>query len=281
MVEMIHRREEDWAEPPFTSLTPLADFVNDFCEIVREAMPDPPRKISAQVSYDHGSTGWLSPQELKEAASDLEPLAEIKRFHAISGFVHEDGPKESPDDSGFQASIYISPWSSTTLAVEGRKLTAVEGVFGAAKAAIDRSEKERRRAEREADLKEEERQRQAENVARLSPSPFRRRLAVYKLVYTPSMAKMVPVRELRRNLSSLLDDVSDRRDHVLVTRNGSPAAALIPIDEYEALEETAEILSDPDALSALEVGLGEIERGETITFADLRSELAESRPTAS
>ena len=65
------------------------------------------------------------------------------------------------------------------------------------------------------------------------------------------MAKTVPVCERRSNLSSLLDDVSDRRDHVLVTRNGKPAAALVPIDEYEALEETAKILSDPDAVLAL------------------------------
>lgn len=105
--------------------------------------------------------------------------------------------------------------------------------------------------------------------------------SVYILMYTSDMAKMVPVRELRSNLSSLLDDVSDRRDHVLVTRNGAPAAALVPIDEYEALEETAEILSDPDALSALEAGLAEIERGETVTFSELRGELAERRPTAS
>jgi len=95
------------------------------------------------------------------------------------------------------------------------------------------------------------------------------------------MARTVPVRELRSNLSSLLDEVSDRRDHVLVTRNGSPAAALIPIDEYEALEESMEILSDPDALSALEVGLAEIERGETITLDELRSELDQRRPAAS
>lgn len=101
------------------------------------------------------------------------------------------------------------------------------------------------------------------------------------MMYTAPMAKTVPVRELRSNLSSLLDDVSDRRDHVLVTRNGTPAAALVPIDEYEALEETAEILSDPDALSALEVGLVEIEHGETITLAELRSELADRRPTSS
>lgn len=105
-------------------------------------------------------------------------------------------------------------------------------------------------------------------------------LLAYTEMYTDSMAKVVPVRELRANLSSLLDDVSNRRDHVLVTRNGSPAAALVPIDEYEALEETAELLSDPDALSALEEGLAEIERGETITLAELRSELAERRQAA-
>jgi antitoxin YefM len=104
---------------------------------------------------------------------------------------------------------------------------------------------------------------------------------MYKDMYNPLMAKTVPVRELRSNLSSLLDDVSDRRDHVLVTRNGTPAAALVPIDEYEALEETAEVLSDPDALSALEEGLAEIERSETLTLAELRSELAERRPSAS
>jgi antitoxin YefM len=46
---------------------------------------------------------------------------------------------------------------------------------------------------------------------------------------------------------------------VLVTRNGVPAAALVLIDEYEALEETAEILSDPDAIAALEKGLSEID----------------------
>ena len=91
------------------------------------------------------------------------------------------------------------------------------------------------------------------------------------------MAKTVPVRELRNNLSELLSDVADRRDHVLVTRNGRPAAALVPIDEYEALEETAEILSDPDALAAIEQGLGDIERGETVTLEELRRELAERR----
>lgn len=91
------------------------------------------------------------------------------------------------------------------------------------------------------------------------------------------MPKTVPVREFRTNLSELLSDVADRRDHVLVTRNGKPAAALVPIDEYEALEETAEILSDSVTLTQIEAGLKELGQGDSVTLEDLRRELAERR----
>lgn len=91
-------------------------------------------------------------------------------------------------------------------------------------------------------------------------------------------ARAVPAREFRAHLSEMLSEVADRRNHVLVTRNGRPAAALVPVDEYEALEETAEILSDPDAMSALELGLAELARDEVVTLDDLREELDELRP---
>jgi antitoxin YefM len=91
------------------------------------------------------------------------------------------------------------------------------------------------------------------------------------------MSRTVPVRELRSNLSRLLSDVADRRDHVIVTRNGRPAAVLVPIDEYDALEETAEILSDRATLAAIDGGLAELERDEVAALADLRAELAEQR----
>lgn len=102
-------------------------------------------------------------------------------------------------------------------------------------------------------------------------------ICVYAIRYAPDMAKIVPVREFRTRLSELLDDVADRRDHVLVTRNGRPAAALVPIDEYEALEETAEILSDSATLTAIEAGLSELARGDSVTLDDLRRDLAERR----
>src|SRR5436309_8091118 len=95
--------------------------------------------------------------------------------------------------------------------------------------------------------------------------------------YTWPMAKTVPVRELRSNLSALISEVAERRDHVLVTRNGKPAAALVPIDEYDALEETAEILSDSKTLAAIEAGLAELARGDSVTLDDLRRDLGERR----
>lgn len=93
------------------------------------------------------------------------------------------------------------------------------------------------------------------------------------------MPKVVPVREFRTKLSELLSDVADRRDHVLVTRHGKPAAALVPIDEYEALEETAEILSDAATLDAIEAGMSELAQGDTIALDDLRRDLAQRRAT--
>jgi antitoxin YefM len=93
------------------------------------------------------------------------------------------------------------------------------------------------------------------------------------------MAKTVPVREFRARLGELLSDVADRRDHVVVTRNGKPAAALIPIGEYEALEATAEILSDTATLDAIETGLEDLARDETVTLEELRIEIARRRPS--
>ena len=100
---------------------------------------------------------------------------------------------------------------------------------------------------------------------------------MYAIRYALAVAKIVPVREFRTKLSRLLSDVADRRDHVLVTRNGKPAAALVPIDEYEALEETAEILSDSATLQAIEAGLAELARGDSVTLDELRRDLEDRR----
>jgi prevent-host-death family protein len=90
------------------------------------------------------------------------------------------------------------------------------------------------------------------------------------------MTKTVPVKDLRRDLGPLLDEVSDRREHIVVTRHGRPAAVIIPHDEYTALEETADVLADPGAMAALAEGL-DADPVEDVTLDELRTEIARKR----
>ena len=92
------------------------------------------------------------------------------------------------------------------------------------------------------------------------------------------MSKTVPVREFRTRLAELLAEVADRREHVTVTRRGRPAAVLVPVDEYEALEETAEILSDEDTLAAIRRGLDDLPARDDVPLAQVRDEHAGRNP---
>ena len=91
-----------------------------------------------------------------------------------------------------------------------------------------------------------------------------------RILYTRSVVKIVPFSEARSNLTELLDDVEDRHEHVLITRNGRPAAVMLSADEYESLEETLEILEDEELLKALK-------RSDEDVKADRLSSLAEVR----
>lgn len=91
------------------------------------------------------------------------------------------------------------------------------------------------------------------------------------------MTETIPVRALRSELARVIDRVADLREHVIITRRGRPAAVVIPVDEYEALEDTAEILSDRSTLAAVEEGLRQVDREETVTLSDLRRDLEHRR----
>lgn len=100
---------------------------------------------------------------------------------------------------------------------------------------------------------------------------------MYALGYAWVMSKTVPAREFRTHLADLLDEVADRREHVTVTRRGRPAAVLVPVDEYAALEETAEILSDDGTLAAIRRGLDDLAAGDVVSLDQVRAEHASRR----
>jgi len=55
----------------------------------------------------------------------------------------------------------------------------------------------------------------------------------------------LPLAKVRDQLSSLVDDVARTHDTLTITRNGTPAAVVISIDDYESIMETLELVNDP------------------------------------
>ena len=56
-------------------------------------------------------------------------------------------------------------------------------------------------------------------------------------------------REVPDHFSEVLDRVEREHDRVTITRDGRPAAVILSIDDLAQLEETLELLSDPEALA--------------------------------
>ena len=91
------------------------------------------------------------------------------------------------------------------------------------------------------------------------------------MMYNSDMAKIVPFTEARSNLTELLDDLEQRHEHVLITRNGRPSAVMLSADEYESLEETLDVLQDKDLLDALKRSERDVSQGRLTPLKELRS----------
>lgn len=95
-----------------------------------------------------------------------------------------------------------------------------------------------------------------------------------RILYNASnVAKTVPFSEARARLSELLDELESRHEHVVITRNGRPAAVLVPAEEQEALEETLEILQDEELLKALHESEEDVRSGRLTSLREVRREL--------
>ena len=79
--------------------------------------------------------------------------------------------------------------------------------------------------------------------------------------------------EVKAHLPRILTEVQELGESVIVTRSGRPAGVILPVDEYEGLMETLEILSDPQSLQSIRRGLADIENGDVLTHEDLWNEL--------
>ncbi len=90
------------------------------------------------------------------------------------------------------------------------------------------------------------------------------------------MSETLPLAEVKSKFSEMVDRVEHTHDRIIVTRNGRPAAVLISPDDLASLEDTLELLSDPDAMRQLAEAKRAAADGDYITSDELRSRF--SRP---
>lgn len=83
----------------------------------------------------------------------------------------------------------------------------------------------------------------------------------------------ISVADARANLRELLDNVEKTHARYTITRNGSPGAVLISLDDLESMEETLDILSDPEEVAAIREGLAAADAGELYTLEQVMEEL--------
>ena len=81
----------------------------------------------------------------------------------------------------------------------------------------------------------------------------------------------LPLAEIKKRLSEVVDGVEERHDRVVLTRNGRPAAVILSPDDLESLEESLEILSNPKAMRSIRAAEADIDRGRSLNADELRA----------
>jgi antitoxin YefM len=87
------------------------------------------------------------------------------------------------------------------------------------------------------------------------------------------MAKVVPFTDARAHLTELLDEIERVHEHVVITRNGRPAAVVMSQDEYESLIETLDVVTDEEAMADLRASEEDVRAGRVFDWEDVRRHL--------
>lgn len=84
----------------------------------------------------------------------------------------------------------------------------------------------------------------------------------------------LPLATVRNTLSALVEDVTRTHDTLTITRNGTPAAVVMSVDDYESIMETLALLNDPVDQQRLEEAHQALAAGDVTTGDDIGRRVA-------
>ena len=87
------------------------------------------------------------------------------------------------------------------------------------------------------------------------------------------MTTTLSITKARENFPTLVNNAQKKLHDYVITVNGSPAAILLSVDEYESLQETLDILSDKKLMKEIKEGEKEIEQGNYTSLEEFEKEL--------
>ena len=87
------------------------------------------------------------------------------------------------------------------------------------------------------------------------------------------MTKTVSITKAREEFPKIVDRANRLLEKYVITVNGKSKAIVMSSDEYDSLEETLEILSEPGALEDIRQAEKEVEDGNYVTLEQLKQNL--------
>lgn len=87
----------------------------------------------------------------------------------------------------------------------------------------------------------------------------------------PREAEELTMVDARRQLTKLPEKLEARPATIVVTRRGKPVLAIMAWEDYEAIQETLEILNDEEAVEQLRRSVREVKEGKTIPWEEAKA----------
>ncbi len=76
---------------------------------------------------------------------------------------------------------------------------------------------------------------------------------------------IIPLSEVRNGMARYIKQIHETKRPLIITQRGKSAAVLVDVQEFEAMQEKIELLSD------LQSSLNQLEKGEGVSHSDARN----------